>query len=367
MLELIQAIKSAKVAQTKFAQTSLDERILEVKKIFPEYSLSINNNYEIFPTGVILIILPKVLTYECLLQRLAPALIAGNGVVVKLPSIENHWLAEIKNNLSKIELPEGLIQWITGSGKEIGTFLCSHPSINGISAVAKPETIDSITGIPHISKKKLQLASSGHNSAIILNDDLIEEEVKLLIQSCFEGGGRLPWNIKKIFIKESASQTIIPKLLAATEKFKQDLRTDNASKVGNSIVDQIKNESGKILCGDGQQPTLVLDLSHCSNLQQDPIEAPIALISPVKYIHEAVKWANTGYLSLCTLIIGDEEKAKNLSSKLECGYVWINTWKTPNDGNIFGVKQSFIGIKDFNYFGDFYSNRKNIVSPSSKK
>lgn len=358
MLDIIQAIKDAKIAQVQFAQFSLQDRLEKLKKIS---SIAEDKNIDetcICPTGLVTIILPKILTYQTLMDRLIPALLAGNAVLIKLPSCHNPWLEDLQDRISEANLPNGLVHFINGKGSEIGSFLCSHPAINAITAVGKPETIDQILKLPNIARKKLQLASAGSNSAIILVEELNDDSADLLIQACFQDGGTLPWSIKKIFLKETVSEKIVSQLVNKAKS----VATKYNSEIGPAIIEQIKAEGGKILCGDGQSPTLVLDLPHCSALQQDSLAAPIVLISTVKYLHEAIKWANTGYLGLANMIIGDEEKARKLAAKLECGHLWINTWKTEQDGIITGVKQSFAGIRDFHFFGDFYSNRKKIVA-----
>jgi aminomuconate-semialdehyde/2-hydroxymuconate-6-semialdehyde dehydrogenase len=196
--------------------------------------------------------------------------------------------------------------------------------------------------------------------------------LRLLVESCFEGAGQLPWSVKRIFVPESASARFVEAFVELAKSYPiRPLRTEKSEQEFVALAEKTRGEGAKILLGGekesaGVRPTVALDLSHCSTLQQDPIDGPLALISPVKYLHEAVKWTNVGYLGLSHLILGDEEKALRTSEKLDCGHVWINQWISASDGVIVGAKQSSFGNMDFQPFGGFYSDRRKIVGASSK-
>ncbi|MNL45866.1 Gamma-aminobutyraldehyde dehydrogenase [compost metagenome] len=130
-----------------------------------------------------------------------------------------------------------------------------------------------------------------------------------------------------------------------------------------------KTEHGKILSGaetySGKgffhKPTVMIDLTNCSVLQQDEVQGPLLLITPVKYQHEMLKWTNTSYLGQGAVVWGSAEKAAKVIPKLECAQVWLNDWMNGSEKTLFGHKQASFGNPDMHWDGSFYSDVKSLT------
>ena len=141
-----------------------------------------------------------------------------------------------------------------------------------------------------------------------------------------------------------------------------------------SCIELAKVDKAKILLGgeppndealkDGNYflPTVLEDLSDCSELQQDEIFGPVVSLRPFKYPHEAVKWANTTPYGLCaTLFTQDISKAHKLAGNLDVGTVWINTWLKRDLRVPFGgMKSSGLGREGGDYSLNFFTESKTV-------
>jgi acyl-CoA reductase-like NAD-dependent aldehyde dehydrogenase len=405
MIQVIQAIQKAKAAQVQDAKQSRFERAAKLRRLAElierdqekilAWELGADRHFQrdhviqasvrrlneaaaqldevqslstsCLPTGLITIVLPHILAFRALVERLAPALGAGNAVLVKLSSRSQNWGSAFQELVQEAGFTDGICQLLHGTAEEIGSLMISHPAVRAVSFAGKFSTAENVLKTSMLYQKKLQFSKSGNNSAILIGETWSEEQMGLLLQSCFGGTGGLPWSTTKIFVPEAVSQKFVEDFvsLARLQMGKDGQPFDQ---VYSEKLAMIKSEGGKVLveASAHRGPTVVLDLPHCSAAQQDEIQYPIVLISPVKYLHEAIKWNNVGYLGMSALVLGDEEKARRVAEKLECGQVWINSWMNPTDGVITGAKQSVFGDMDFRVFGSFYSERKKIGAPTSK-
>lgn len=363
MIEFIQNLQAAKQAFPQWAKTSREERLIVFEKLQSRIQSPVldsvieelkNQKAPVLyrPMGVVAVILPRVLSFRCLLELTLPALAAGNTVLIK-PS--SHDLDSAERFLTLVEglFSVGVVNVIKGSGAELGQLMCSHPGVRAVCAVGRPATIEAIIKASIPTQKKLQLFSGANNSAFVLSEDDISAAVEGLMHSCFEYNGETGLNIKKIFVLENFSNKFVETFVEKAKHLKKDF------KVSDDLKNKIREEGGKILC---ESPLVVLDLPHCSTLQQDEVLEPLALISPVKYSHEMIKWANTGYLGQAVQIWGVYDKAERMAEKIEAGQVWINTWIQEQKPLVPGLKQSFYGISDRRSFGEFYSERLILVS-----
>jgi aminomuconate-semialdehyde/2-hydroxymuconate-6-semialdehyde dehydrogenase len=155
--------------------------------------------------------------------------------------------------------------------------------------------------------------------------------------------------------------------LGRIEAAKLPAPSNEVQKKINDIKAKLKSENGKIHYGaEGNGPLVVQDLSHCSTLQQDCLMAPVVLISPVKYVHEMVRWTNTSYYGMMAQIFGPDEKVQKFGSQLEVSRVVANGWIEKMKDLPLGMKQSFSGLSDVHAFGGFFSDLRKIDGLESK-
>lgn len=323
------------------------------------------------PTGVFLLLPPEVFAFRWLCETATRALLAGNAVVIRantksvaakvFAQIWDQALAgvdEARKSLLGVYHAEGVVAATTDE------MLVAHPAFRAIAGAGLSNLeMDKIVVGSLSQFKKLKLAGLGSNSALLLGDADLEFAAEEIGRSLIAAGST-PWAINKIFVLESQIKDFESKLAVELKAAKPV----NVAVVDNDrlqdLYKQALAENGKHFAGTYPEPLVISDLSHCSTLQQDPLRAPILFLLPVKYQHEMVKWANTGYLGLANFVFGSREKIQKVAARLESGVVIGNRWLHTDFSTAkaeawpIGVKQSFYGIGDPRIFGDFYSERR---------
>lgn len=331
------------------------------------------------PSGLVGIITSWCLSLSLVMERLVPALAAGNVCLVKVSEHSPITGKIIGEALQFVKAPAGLVNLLQGTG-EVAQVIAGHPSIRAVTAVGNNTTLTSIAKVALTNFKKIQLSGSVKNSSIILADVDFREAMPEILKPFLVGQGQLCWNISRIFVLESIATDFIEaarEYLASlspllspegTSDWTPMITEEDVKKVEKNISVAV-SEHGKILCGGkphpGQgyfvQPTVMLDLPNCSTLQQDELEGPLLLVTPVKYQHEALKWANNTYLGHSGIVWGSQEKAAKVCSQFEVARIWQNSWMNGEGTTIFGLKQSSFGNPDMSWFGSFYSDVKKMA------
>jgi aminomuconate-semialdehyde/2-hydroxymuconate-6-semialdehyde dehydrogenase len=322
------------------------------------------------PTGLMLLLPPKVLAFRWLCEHFARSLLAGNAMIVRssMNAVAAEKLARIWDQaLEGMENQKSLLSVFHAEaevGRGMDEMLIAHPGIRAVAAAdLSVEEMEKIVHGSAAHLKKLRLMGLGSNSALVLADADLDHAAREIGRSLLAAGAT-PWAINKIFVLESQAK-------AFEERLQQYLGQASTVKISTEeevrlrkLYQQALQENGKHLTGEFPEPLVISDLSHCSTLQQDALRAPILFVLPVKYQHEMIKWANTGYLGLVHFIFGSLEKAQKLAARLESGVIIHNRWLhrefslRPAEPWPLGVKQSFYGLGDGRVFGEFFSERR---------
>ncbi len=345
------------------------------------------------PTGLISFLAPEQSTFRFLAERVSASLMAGNSALIATSiqsSFAGHWMRKVC-----AALPENLLQVFHSdfNDENLLQILCAHPSISGVCSMGLKADSEKVLRLSAGSWKKLQVTSGYHNSALILNDCNLSEASEALLQSCFTGMGQLHGNISNILVIESQVEAFQREFLGLLEQRSFATSELDAQSFGplppsekiriEQLWQTVRSENGKILSGGTIQnisvltpsaqnpalhvrPLVVQDMSHCSVLQQDCLSAPVVLISPVKYVHDMFKWANTSYFGMIAQVFGPEEKIQKFAAKLEVSRICGNRWLSPEEALPFGIKQSFSGIADAHPFGSFFSDLRKIDGIGSR-
>lgn len=418
VMDLVLAIKAAKVQLGKPIVPTLEERIKWVKAIYLnlekmsaeislqqakqqglslhfvqqqeiEFSLDLIKRYlkevEDFavheglspiPTGLIGIILPWHLSFRACAEFLIPSILAGNACVIlfseKVPSAIYFWSLLLQS----AELPAGWVNLLIGDVEELGPILSAHPGVNALvysgSYVYAEKILKHTTG----QFKKIQMYCGGKNSLLILPGANLRENIFAVMEACMIGQGQLPFNTHRIFLLEKELSDSIEVFQDYFSSLKPATRCEDYSP-WLPVIDkqhfqmftdwsvQMQNEQAKTIdlkietpieqSGYFVKPLFLKDLPNCSDFQQNETYGPVFIVNTVKYVHEMVKWSNLGFLGHSAVIWGEPENAIKLAEKLQVGKVWINNWMEPAC-NITGLKSSFFGNPDRRIFGTFYSS-----------
>lgn len=357
---------------------TLEDVIQQLKNRF---EISRPQNIQYSPVGVITIVASWNLSLRTILERVFPALAAGNTVVVKVSST-SPVTAFCLRQLVEAAQAHGLIQVIVSRDHEISQILISHPSVKAISLTGRLETSQQILqkASDQIRQqfKKWQIGAGSKNSAVVTNEPNVEFLQKVM-SSFLIGQGQLVWNSSRLFILEKYEKQWQQALQEFLSQLKPSQGVDDPSlwtpclKESSyktfsdisqlAVQDHAHLQQTKFSLTESQKKnflpvTFTQDMSKCSTLQQDQIDAPLFILTAVKYPFDIPKYSNVSYYGFAAHLWGDPEKLHKVSESLEVGLVCSNKWSVEVPGPVAAVKQSGYGLQDYQIFGDFYSNAK---------
>lgn len=171
--------------------------------------------------------------------------------------------------------------------------------------------------------------------------------------------------VKKITVGDRQDPTTFMGPLISREHFQKV----------QGAIEQAKKDGGKILAGDEpldlperfkngyfMRPTVIGDISNCSELHQTEIFGPVVSVASFKYPLDAIKWANnTPYGLSSSIWTQDLGKAHRLAREVHAGTVWVNTWLKRDLRMPFGgVKASGVGREGGDYSIDFFTETKTV-------
>lgn len=331
------------------------------------------------PTGLLAIIATWNLSLRSVAERLAPALAAGNAVILKpspLSPVTGQILGEI---FSQVSLPPGLVNILHG-GEEVTQTLAAHPSVQAVSMVGRSGNVEKVIEAATGTLKKLQVLGGAKNAALVLGDADFRNWMPQIVRPFLLGQGQLGQNISRLFILESQQKEFLEVLVSYLESLRPasspransdwtPLISSEAVRDTLNKLAMVKADQGKLIFGGDSvpgpgffmRPLVTLNLSNCSTLQQDELHGPLLIVTPVKYQHEMVKWVNTSYLAQSAVIWGSEEKALKLAEQLDVAEVSLNEWPSRELDPVGGNKQSSYGIQDYRWNGFFFSRAKKLT------
>src|SRR5699024_5221332 len=331
------------------------------------------------PYGVVVGILTWNAPLFTFTIKAAYALAAGNTVVIK-PS-ESAAVGSLRYGelISKI-LPPGVLNVISGSGRDIGDYLVSHKEVNKVSLTGSKATAELITKATASIPKPLVFELGGKSPNIIFEDVDIEEAVQGIISGIYtRNAGQICVAGSRILIHQSIFEQVITKIKEHMTnhqivKFGDTLDTNNTmGPIANEAqykrvchyIDVAEEDGGEIIFGgkyggetvipnnstyrDGfwVQPTLVKVKSNKHKLAREEIFGPVAVAIPFQTEEEAVQIANDTNFGLAAGVwTKDIGRAHRLVDRLEAGNVWVNTY------GMVGVDLPFGGVKESGYGTD---------------
>ena len=315
------------------------------------------------PLGVAGQIIPWNFPLLMAAWKIAPALAAGNTVVLKPAETTSLTALKLAELIRDSGLPDGVVNIITGAGKT-GAAIVNHPDINKIAFTGSTDVGKMIQKSIAGTDKKLTLELGGKAANIIFEDAPIDQAVEGIINGIFFNQGHVCCAGSRLFVQESVADIVIRKLKDRMESLivgdPMDKNTDigaiNSKEQLQKIQDYIKigkNEgadfyqSSCTIPGKGFfcRPTLFLNASQSHRIVQEEIFGPVLTIQTFRTIEEVIEKANNIAYGLSAGIWTDKgSKIFNVTSKMRAGVVWANTYNKFDPASPFGgYKESGFG------------------------
>lgn len=359
--ELLQVIQKLRQYQLKPEPPSLSERQGWIKNLKTGIGVqSGDGSAHNLPRGLISIFVPRVLSVQLALARLAPALLAGNAALVKFSSQTSEALEETKAILDQAKIPEGVVALTAVPRADLSPLLHAHPAIRGVSFCGQLSSAKALFTEIDPARCAFQAYCGGIAYLIVLEEESISPALESLKRSWQQWP--LPYAPTQIFVLEKFYDRTKKELIEKMPRWTGGKGAGVLREPLSEKMAQLEAEGARVLVPPAQVPLLIENLPHCSEYQQQEPKLPIVQLIGVKYIHEVGKWVNTSSFGFLGQIWGEKEKALRLADKLELGNVLINK-DLPSEGPLlFGVKDSGWGANDLSPDGNFFSQRRSIVN-----
>ncbi len=339
------------------------------------------------PLGVVGCISPWNLPLYLFSWKIAPALATGNCVVAK-PSEVTPMTAYLLSEICReAGLPKGVLNIVHGLGQSAGEALVSHPEIKAVSFTGGTKTGAHISKIAAPKFKKLSLELGGKNPNIIFGDCNYNRMLKTTVKSSFANQGEICLCGSRIFVEETIYEKFKKDFIEAAKKLKVGPPTDAESDLGAIVskphFEKIKSYlnpkdlnkqqatlllGGKPVTVQGHEngyylePTIIEVESNDCKLNQEEIFGPVVTLMPFKTEEEVLKMANSVRYGLsATLWTGNLDRTMRMSSQIDAGIVWVNTWLNRDLRTPFGgMKDSGVGREGGFGALDFFTEPKNV-------
>ena len=320
------------------------------------------------PFGVVAAITPWNSPIMNEAQKVAPALAAGNAVILK-PSEETPLLApELARICLEAGLPEDQLQIVQGTGEEIGAALVSQPGVRMISFTGGTDTGRAIARAAGERLIPTALELGGKSPHVVFADADLEQAIAAVASGIFGSSGQSCVAGSRLFVQESVYRQVVDGVAERAQKARVAAPDDPAVEVGplasfrhrDKVVRHVREglrQGGNVLAGgtapDGDiyargayyQPTVIEGLGHDARLCREEIFGPVLVALPFRDEADLIAQANdTSYGLACGIWTESFKRAWRVGRALEAGSVWINTYKQSSISSPFGgFKDSGIG------------------------
>lgn len=338
------------------------------------------------PLGVTAHIAPW--NYPLLLasRGIAPALAAGNTVVVKPATLTPLTALKLGDLAGSAGFPPGVLNVVTGPGREVGEALAHHPDVDSVTFTGSTETGKQLLKIVADRIVPTTLELGGKNPQIVLPDAKVDRAVKGALWGAFQNAGQMCWAGSKLLLHQDIAPSFLAKLKEATEKLRlgpglrEDVQMgplvsrDHAANVAKAI-DESAALGAKILAGGHRpnaadlkegnflQPTIFEDPPREARIASEEVFGPVLAAWRYADLDEAIGRANdTPYGLAAGVWTQDLGKAHTVARRLEAGMVSINEYPITFPQTPFlGWKQSGLGLEQGIDAILFYTHVKNVL------
>ncbi len=312
------------------------------------------------PVGVVAAVTPFNFPLNMVAHKVAPALAAGNAVVLKPASATPLTALKLARTLLDAGLPPGLLNIVTGSGPTVGEALVSHGDVNMVTFTGSPPVGRRIKQLAGMARVTLEL---GSNSATILDETAdLEVAVPRCITGAFSYSGQVCISIQRIYVHKNIFDRFLERFLPQVEELKvgDPLQEDTdlgpmineeAAKRAESWIQEAEKEGAKILTGGKRhgrmlEPTVLTDLKPEMKVMCLEVFAPVVSIVKFKRFEDALEMVNNSRYGLQAGVYTQNlQNAFRAIKKLQVGGVMINEIPTFRADHMpyGGVKESGIG------------------------
>ena len=339
------------------------------------------------PLGVVALITPWNFPSAIPAWKMAPALVAGNTVVIKPASLAPLSGYRIVEALHEAGVPAGVVNYVTGAGGAVGNALVEHSAVRAVSFTGSCEVGNALYEKVIRRKVRVQLEMGGKNPTIVLKDADLDFAADVLVNGAFFSTGQKCTACSRAIIEKSVYEPLLEKLIAKTRKLKVGNGLETGVEIGPAVdaaqlatdlkyIDIAKGEGAQLVCGGNRltggiydqgyfvEPTLFTGVTPEMRIAQEEVFGPVLGLMVADDFEGAMRLANGVRFGLSAAIVSrDLTRVHQFINRIEAGLITVNL---PTAGVEYqlpfgGTKESSFGMREQGPAAlDFYTETRTV-------
>jgi alpha-ketoglutaric semialdehyde dehydrogenase len=319
--------------------------------------------------------------------KMAPALVAGNTVVIKPASLAPLSAYRLVEALDEAGIPAGVLGYVTGGGGSVGNAILEHPALRALSFTGSCEVGNHLHRKMAGRKVRIQLEMGGKNPTVVLGDADLDYAADILVNGAFFSTGQKCTACSRAVIEKAVYQPLVEKLLTKTRKLKVGNGLEPGIDIGPAVdsnqletdlkyIDIARNEGAQLLCGGRRlrggiydngyfiEPTIFAGVTPEMRIAQEEVFGPVLALMVANDFDDAMRLANCVKFGLSASIVSrDLTRVHQFINRIEAGLITVNL---PTAGVEYqlpfgGTKESSFGMREQGPLAlDFYTETRTV-------
>ncbi|MDF2117953.1 aldehyde dehydrogenase [Roseiarcaceae bacterium H3SJ34-1] len=320
------------------------------------------------PIGVVAAITPWNSPIASDAQKIAPALAAGNAVILKPASWSPLVSLELARIIDETDLPKGLLSVLPGSGSVVGDLLVTHPAVGRVSFTGGTAVGRALARKAAEKLMPVSLELGGKSPTIVFADADIRQTIAGILFGIFSSSGQSCIAGSRLYVERAIYREFVEQLVAATRALKVGHPFEASTQVAPLIHEDhrgsverfiagARRDGGNILAGGQRptgagydegiylEPTIIADADPASEICREEVFGPVLAVFPFDAEEDVIRAGNDNDYGLaCGIWTRDVVKALRVGRDITAGTIWINTYKQFSISTPFGgMKASGVG------------------------
>ncbi len=339
------------------------------------------------PLGIVALITPWNFPSAIPAWKMAPALVAGNTVVIKPASLAPLSAYRLVEALHEAGIPAGVLNYVTGSGGSVGNTLVDYPGVRAVSFTGSCEVGNALYDRVTRRRIRVQLEMGGKNPTIVLKDADLDYAADVLVNGAFFSTGQKCTACSRAIIEQAIYQPLVEKLIAKTRALKVGNPLEPGVGMGPAVdagqldtdlkyIEIAKKEGARLLCGGNRltggiydkgyfvEPTLFTGVTPEMRIAQEEVFGPVLALMQAMDFDDAMRLANCVRFGLsASIVTRDVTRIHQFVNRIEAGLITVNL---PTAGVEYqlpfgGTKESSFGMREQGPLAlDFYTETRTV-------
>jgi alpha-ketoglutaric semialdehyde dehydrogenase len=339
------------------------------------------------PLGVVGLITPW--NFPCAIPawKMAPALVAGNTVVLKPASLAPLSALRIIEAIEQAGVPAGVVNFVTGGGRAVGDAMLEHPALRALSFTGSTDVGNLLYEKATKRKLRVQLEMGGKNPTIVLADADLDYAASILVNGAFFSTGQKCTACSRAIVERSIYEALLDKLIARTRALKIGNGLEAGVDIGPAVdeaqlrtnlsyIDIARNEGATLLYGGKRltgacydkgyffEPTIFGGVTPAMRIAQEEVFGPVLALMVAEDFDDAIRLANCVKFGLSASIVSNNlARVHQFVNRIEAGLITVNL---PTAGVEYqlpfgGTKESSFGMREQGQLAlDFYTETRTV-------